>query len=215
MKILIVEDEKPISRLIEMNLTKQGFVCDTAMDGDEAVEKIEESPDLILLDVMLPKLDGFELLEYIKPLKIPVIMLTARNMTADKIKGLKLGADDYITKPFDMAELLARIEAVLRRVGKMEDKVLIDGIEIDYSSRIVKKSDEVIVLSPKEYELLLFFVQNRNLALFRDVIINNVWGYDFQGDSRTLDLHVSRIRQKLDWKEKLVTLKKVGFRLEL
>ncbi len=215
MKILIVEDDKAISRLLQINLENAGFICDVALDGAQALEKIDENPDLILLDVMLPEVDGFQLLGYIKPFKIPVIMLTARNMTSDKIRGLNLGADDYITKPFDMSELIARVEAVLRRAGKISDKFIIDDIEIDYASRIIKKAGEVIVLSPKEYDLVVFLIQNKNLALFRDVIINNVWGYDFDGDSRTLDLHISRIRQKLSWKEKIITLKRVGFRLQL
>jgi len=220
-KILIVEDEKPISRLIEISLTGAGHICAAAFDGDDAIAKIdEESPDLILLDIMLPKLDGFELLEYIKPLNIPAIMITAKDELESKVKGLQNGADDYITKPFEVSELIARVDALLRRMGKLQNELTVDGITIDFVSRKVSRGDKEheveIPLTHKEYELLVMLTQNKNIALFRDVILDKIWGFDYDGeDTRTLDCHVQRLRKKLDWHDKIKTIRKYGYRLEL
>ncbi len=216
MNILIVEDELPISNLIKINLVDAGYKCTCAFDGEEAANLIENNQfDLILLDIMLPKIDGYELMEYIKSYDIPVIFLTAKSDVRDKVKGLKLGADDYITKPFEIIELLARVETVLRRYNKSDDKIHILDINIDTLSRVVKKNDEVINLTVKEYEILLLFIQNKNIALYRDHIYSKVWGDDFMGDSRTVDLHVQRMRKKLGWEEKIVPVYKIGYRLEI
>lgn len=214
-KILIVEDEASISNLIKENLCDAGYLCTCAFDGMEAANHIDREPfDLVLLDIMLPKSNGYELLEYIRPLKIPVIFLTARADTADKVKGLKLGAEDYITKPFEIAELLARVETVLRRYGKTQRYLTLFDITVDTLSRTVKKGDQPVALTAKEYDLLLLFTQNRNIALYRDFIYERVWGDLYLGDSRTVDLHVQRMRRKLGLENKIVPVYKIGYRLE-
>lgn len=215
-KILTVEDEKPISNLIKINLLDAGYDCECAFDGEQAIEMIEKNNyDLILLDIMLPKVDGYELFEYIKPLEIPVIFLTAKSDVKDTVKGLKLGAEDYLTKPFEIMELLARVERVLRRFNKLQDHLQLFDIEIDTLSRIVKKKGEIINLTAKEYDLLLLFIQNKNIALFRKQIYMRVWGDDYMGNTRTVDLHVQRMRKKLDLEDKIVAVYKIGYRLEV
>ena len=214
--ILIVEDENAISNLIKINLSDAGYRSICAFDGEEALEIIEKNEiDLILLDVMLPKIDGYELMNYIKPLDIPVIFLTAKSDINDKVKGLKLGADDYLCKPFEIVELLARVESVLRRYNKNDDFIYIEDVHIDLLSRIVKKGDNIINLTVKEYNLLLLFIKNRNIALFRDRIYEKVWGDYYTGDSRTVDLHVQRMRKKMGWEDKIVAVYKIGYRLEI
>ena len=216
LKILIVEDEKPINDLIEMNLTEAGYVCTCAYDGIQAADILEagERFDLVLLDIMLPGANGYELLEYIKPLEIPVIFLTAKGSTEDKVKGLRLGADDYLVKPFEIVELLARVETVLRRAGKTQTEITIDDITIDTRSRSVRRGNREIPLTMKEFELLLLFVRNRNIALFRETLYERVWESEYMGDSRTVDLHVQRLRKKLHWEDKIKAIYKVGYRLE-
>ena len=215
-KILIVEDEKLISDLIHMSLTDAGYDCVCAGDGEEAADLLEkESYDLILLDIMLPKVNGYELLAYIKPLGTPVIFLTAKGDVSDKVKGLKMGAEDYITKPFEIMELLARVETVLRRYNKTQQYLSVYDVTVDTLSRVVKKDDEVIKLTAKEYDLLLLFLQNKNIALFRDRIYETVWGDTYMSDSRTVDLHIQRMRKKLGLEEKLVPVYKIGYRLEV
>ena len=214
--ILIVEDEKPISNLIKLSLSSQGYQCDTAFDGLEAADKLEVNHyDLILLDIMLPKVDGYELLEYIKPYQIPVIFITAKGTLEDKVKGLRLGAEDYITKPFELLELLARVETVLRRYHKCEDNYMIDKILIDTKAMMVKREGQEISLTQKEFNLLLLFAENRNQALFREQIYERVWGGEYIGDSRTVDLHVQRLKKKLCWDKQIVAVHKVGYRLEV
>lgn len=214
-KILIVEDEKPISELIRMNLARAGYDCRCVYDGRAAADLLTEARfDLILLDVMLPEADGFELMEFIRPLAMPVIFLTARADVADRVKGLRLGADDYITKPFAVAELLARVDVVLRRYYKTDEVIEIGGIAIHTGGHAVTREGKSVELTPKEYELLMLFVQNRGVALFRDVIYERVWQSDFLGETRTVDLHVQRLRKKLGWENKLVTVHKVGYRME-
>jgi DNA-binding response OmpR family regulator len=215
-KILLVEDEKPISNLIMMSLTKAGYACDCAFDGEAALSKIDEHVyDLILLDVMLPKVDGFELMEYIRPLEIPVIFITAKNAVTDRVKGLKLGAEDYIVKPFEIIELLARIDVVMRRYHKADDIIVVGDIEIDVRSMRVKKAGEEIFLTPKEYELMLLFARNPNTALYRGTIYERVWGGILGYGSKTVDLHVQRLRKKVGWEDKLKSVNKVGYRLEV
>jgi DNA-binding response OmpR family regulator len=215
-KIFIVEDEKAISDLLRMSLTKAGYECKCAYDGIDAADILEnERFDLILLDVMLPGADGFELMEYIRPLEMPVIFITAKNMVEDRVKGLRMGADDYIVKPFEIIELLARVETVLRRYHKLDRMIEIAGLSIDTRSMVVKRDGEEITLTRKEYELLLLFARNPGTALYRETIYERVWGGDYFGDSRTIDLHVQRVRKKAGWEDKLQSVYKVGYRLEV
>ncbi len=215
-KILIVEDEESISNLIKMNLTRAGYSCKCAFDGQEAADIIEkEHFDLILLDIMLPKINGYELIEYIKDENIAIIFITAMGNVNNKVKGLRLGADDYITKPFEIIELLARVESVLRRYNKCDKLIKILDVEIDIPCRVVKKNGVQIMLTLKEFDLLLLFARNKNIALYRDVIYENVWGSTYLGDSRTVDLHVQRLRKKLVWEDYIKAVYKVGYRLEV
>ncbi len=216
MKILIVEDEKAIANLIDMNLTACGYQCITVNDGLAAADLIEQSAfDLILLDIMLPGANGFELMEQIRPTGTPVIFITARGSVNDRVQGLRAGADDYLVKPFEIVELIARVESVLRRAGKTEERYVIDDVVIEPKSMLVTRGGVPITLTHKEYELLLLFVRNRNIALFRDTIYERVWENEYTGDSRTVDLHVQRLRKKLGWQDKLVAIYKVGYRLEV
>ena len=215
-KIFIVEDEKPISDLLRMSLTKAGYECRCAFDGIQAADVLEtERFDLILLDVMLPGADGFELMEYIRPLDMPVIFITAKNMVEDRVKGLRMGADDYLVKPFEIIELLARVETVLRRYHKLDRMIEIAGLSIDTRSMVVRRGGEEIPLTRKEYELVLLFARNPGTALYRETIYERVWGGDYFGDSRTIDLHVQRVRKKAGWEDQLQSVYKVGYRLEL
>ena len=215
-KILIVEDEEAIANLIRMNLVKAGYQCEVAPDGEAAADAIAERQfDLILLDIMLPKLNGYEVLEYAKSVDVPVIFLTAMGETAQKVKGLKLGAEDYIAKPFEIAELLARVETVLRRYHKTERKIRVLDIEIDTDSRTVMQDGQFVELTTKEYELLLLLVRNKNRALYRETIYENVWGGEYSGTGRTVDLHVQRLKKKLALEEHIVAIYKVGYRFKL
>lgn len=215
-KILIVEDEEPISDLIRMNLVKAGYHCECAFDGNTAADIMsQERFDLVLLDIMLPGINGYELLDYTKVLNMPVIFITAMGELDDRVKGLRAGADDYITKPFAIVELLARVETVLRRYNKADDKISILDVEIDIPSRVVMKNGKQIMLTLKEFELLLLFVRNKNIALYRETIYENVWESSYLGDSRTVDLHVQRLRKKLEWEDVIKAVYKVGYRLEV
>ena len=213
-KILVVEDERPIRNLIVRNLELIGMDCFSASDGRTAATLIsEKSFDLIILDIMLPEISGFELIGMANG--TPVIFLTARESVNDRIKGLSLGADDYIVKPFEMQELLLRIRAVLRRTKREEKRLTFDDIEIDFSAKKVFKCGLEIILTPKEYSLLETLVLNRNIALSREKLISLVWGFDYEGDTRTVDVHVRQIRSKLGLGERLKTLYKTGYRFEL
>lgn len=215
-KILIVEDEEAISDLIRMNLVKAGYSCVCAFDGNEAADIIsQERFDLILLDIMLPGMDGYELLAYIKTMEIPVIFITAMGELNQRVQGLRAGADDYITKPFEIVEMLARVETVLRRYHKTEDVLQVENVTIDIPSRVVLQDGKQILLTMKEFELLLLFVRNKNIALYRETIYENVWESNYLGDSRTVDLHVQRLRKKLGWEGKIKSVYKVGYRLEV
>ncbi len=212
-QILVVEDEKNISTLICMALSQVGYKCETASDGEIAADMLEKKRyDLILLDVMLPKIDGFELIEYIKDYDIPVIFITAKSDVKDRVKGLNLGADDYITKPFDIAELQARVEAVLRRYSKSITHFAFDDIEVDTESMVVTKSGEPVDLTIKEFEILLLFLRNKNIALYREMIYEKVWKEPYMGDTRTVDLHIQRLRKKLGIKDRIQSVFKVGYR---
>ena len=214
-KILIAEDEEPIANLIRMNLKKAGYACECAYDGQEAADRMEEGHyDLLLLDIMLPKINGYELMEYAKSIQLPVIFITAMDSTENKVKGLKMGAEDYLAKPFEMVELLGRVEAVLRRCNKIGRMLHILDVDIDLSSRTVMQDNQQILLTLKEYELLLFFARNPNIALYREVIYEQVWEKEYTGDSRTVDLHVQRLKKKLGWDKHICAVYKIGYRLE-
>lgn len=214
LRILIVEDEISISSFIEKGLTSSGYLCRCAHDGLTAADLIErELFDLILLDVMLPGADGFELMEMIRPMNIPVIFITAKSAVTDRVRGLKLGADDYLVKPFEMIELEARMEAVLRRHHKGSDELTLGGVTISLSSRQAVKDGQVVDLTNREYELLVFLIRNRDIALFRETIYERVWQGEYTGDTRTIDLHITRLRRKLGWEERLVSVPRIGYRL--
>ncbi|MCR5103266.1 MAG: response regulator transcription factor [Eubacterium sp.] len=215
-KILIVDDEKPIANLIRLSLKNTGYVCDVASDGNEALDLIDSNVyDLILLDIMLPEVDGFEIMEYIRPLGIPVIFLTAKDALADRVKGLKMGAEDYIVKPFEVAELVARVEVVLRRYNKTEDFFELNGLEVDAVSMVAKRDGKVVNLTPKEFELLLLFLRTPNTALYRESIYEKVWGGELEYGSKTVDLHVQRLRKKAGLSKELKSVSKVGYRLDV
>ncbi len=214
--VLIVEDEKPISNLIRMSLTKEGFLCTCAYDGAAAADLLEKNTyDLILLDVMLPEVDGFELMEYIRPMEIPVIFLTAKASVHDQVKGLRLGAEDYIVKPFDTIELLARIDVVLRRYRKCDMVLEIGGLRIDTASMRVWQGETEISLTKTEYDLLLLFARNPRRAMYRETIYERVWGEEYPFGSKAVDLHVQRLRRKVGWETMLQAVNKVGYRLEV
>ena len=215
MKILVVEDEAPIRDLISINLQLVGYEVFTAEDGIIAEKFLEnQKVDLILLDVMIPGIDGFSLIEKIKKHNTPVIFVTAKESVLDRVKGLRLGAEDYIIKPFETIELLAREEVVLRRYNKNKQTIKFKNIEVDTEQRIVNLNNKEVYLTVKEYELLVLLLQNKNMALSRDQILERVWGFEYGGETRTVDIHIQRIREKLDLKNNIKTVFKVGYRLE-
>lgn len=217
-KILIVEDDLGISGLIKLTLEIENYDVDIAYDGEEAFQKVQrKNYDLILLDIMLPKIDGFALITKISDKNIPVIFLSAKSQLQDKVLGLKLGAEDYIIKPFEPLELLARVEVVLRRkIGNCEDENIIkyNHLEINLNERVVKLNGDKIYLTVKEYNLLIIFLKNKNNVLTRETLLEKIWGFDFYGETRTVDMHVKQLRYKLDLKEKLKTVYKVGYILK-
>lgn len=214
-RILVAEDDEIILNLIKINLKKVGYSVSTAGDGVEASKLMDEEQfDLCLFDIMLPKIDGYELLEYAKSMEYPVIFITAMGTTDNKVRGLKAGADDYITKPFEIVEMLARVESVLRRYKKTNDIINEEDVTINLASMQVTKAGENIELTLKEFNLLVLLLRNRNVALYRDVIYENVWGGDYMGNSRTVDLHIQRLKRKLHWEEKIESVYKVGYRLK-
>ena len=215
-RILVVDDEKPIAKYIKLTLKQAGYWVDCAFDGMTALEKAEQvNYDLILLDVMLPEIDGFSLMEYLAPKEVPVIFLTAKGGVQDRVKGLRLGAEDYIVKPFDVMELQARVEVVLRRYKKTEEVLHVQDIEVDTRSMQVTKAGVEISLTRKEYELLLLFIRNPNTALYRETIYERVWGGELEYGSKTVDLHVQRLRKKLGLGGELQAVNKVGYRFEV
>lgn len=214
-KILIVEDDLHISQIIKMNLHLVDYETTEVYDGLAALEAVkQETFDLILLDVMIPQMDGFTLMEKIQPFGIPVIFLTAKNSVHDIVNGLKLGADDYMVKPFEGIELLARIETVLRRYGKEETVTVFQHIQVDLDKREVSIQDEPVELTPKEYDLLVMLLKNKNIALSREQFIENIWGSDYYGDTRTVDMHIKSVRKKLRLQDYIKTIYKIGYRLE-
>lgn len=212
-KILIVEDEQSIADMVKLCLGKNGYICEAVNDGMAATKKIEEKRyDLILLDIMLPDIDGYDLIEYIKQFDIPVIFVTAKSSVSDRVKGLNLGAEDYISKPFDLEELLARVATILRRYHKTDSMIEIGKMKIDTLQRIVFLEGNPVSLPAKEYDLLLFLVRNKNIALYRETIFEHVWQEPYYGNTRTIDLHIQRLKKKLDLGDTIETIYKVGYK---
>ena len=216
-RILIVEDERNLARFVSLELQHEGYDVVTADNGREGLEMaLEKDFDLILLDLMLPEMDGFEVTRRLQQEKDTyIMMMTARDSIMDIVAGLARGADDYIVKPFEIMELLARIEVVLRRYHKLDRIINILGLEIDTDAMCVKKEGKEINLTKKEYDTLLLFARNPGNVLFREIIYERVWGGDYIAGSRTVDLHVQRVRKKVGWEDFLITVPKMGYRLEV
>lgn len=215
-QILIVEDEKPISDLLRMSLTNAGYHCTCVYDGITAADQIENHLfDLILLDIMLPGIDGYELMEYVQSVDTPAIFITAKSNVNDRVKGLRLGAEDYIVKPFEILEVLARVEGILKRHGKLQQVIRIEDLEINTQAMQVLKNGMEISLTRKEYELLLLFVRNPNIVLYKSTIYERVWGGEYPEKTRTVELHIQRLKKKLGWNEQLKLVYMVGYRLEV
>jgi len=214
-RILAVDDEKPIAELLRLSLARAGYQCVCAYDGIEAANLIEkETFDLILLDIMLPGIDGFELMDYIRTTDIPVIFLTAKNAVADRVKGLRMGAEDYIVKPFDILELLARVDGVLRRHGKLQNILQIGDLQINTLSMQVLKNGEEVSLTRKEYELALLFARNLGVVLSKNTIYQRVWGGEYPENTRTVELHIQRMKKKVGWDDRIKPVYGIGYRLE-
>lgn len=218
-RILIIEDEQPIASLIQRTLWDAGYSCEIAADGQIAYDKLkntsEEVPyDLALLDLMLPGMDGFSLLPFFTQFDIPVIIVSARDKVEDRIQGLHMGADDYLVKPFQTGELLARVESVLRRMKKVNRKLVVGDVEVDLAQHTVKKNGQPVDLTVKEFDLLVELMQNKNAALYRQYLYERVWNETYIGETRTLDSHIQRLRKKLGWNDKIRTVFRIGYRLE-
>jgi len=218
--ILLVEDEDKLRKLIKTYLAKDGMNVHEAADGEEGIQMWEENKaDLIVLDIMLPKYDGWTLCKRIREQSnIPIILLTARSEESDKLFGFELGADDYITKPFSVKELTARVKALLKRSNQMVSSEILktDDLKIDKKSHQVQLRENILELSPKEYDLLIYLMNNKNQALTREMILDEVWGYDYYGDLRTVDTHIKRLRQKLlDYGDRIITIRGTGYRFEV
>lgn len=212
-KLLIVEDDKHISELIRRSLKLAGHECICCFDGRQALEQIAgQQYDLILLDVMLSGISGFDLIPKIQD--TPVIFVTAKGELEDKLLGLSLGAEDYIVKPFEMLELLARVNVILRRNQK-EEGIQIGDTHVNLKKRTVKMRGQDIPLTPQEYKLLEVFIQNKNIALSRDKLLELAWGYDYEGETKTVDVHVQKLRKKLELENTIKTVTKLGYRLEI
>jgi DNA-binding response OmpR family regulator len=221
LKILIVDDEPAIVDLIKLNLQLEGIESTSCNNGLDAIKMAHsENPDLILLDIMMPGMDGFQVCKELQDLNIPIILLTAKNSIKDKLYGLELGADDYITKPFDSRELIARVKTVLRRVNKYSSKddssIIAGPISINIKERKVHIDGREVVLTPKEYDLLLFFIENQKIVFSRENILESVWGYEYIGDSRTVDMHIQRLRRKLGkYSTFIKTVFSIGYKFEV
>jgi DNA-binding response OmpR family regulator len=213
--ILIVEDDENIAHMIEAALAIGGYTSEVAADGEAALNAIlKNTYDLVLLDIMLPKMDGFTVFERKGSINVPVIFLTAMGDVPSKVKGLRMGAEDYIVKPFEAVELLARIEVVLRRTQPNLLTLSYRDITVDLDGHQVTKAGRPITLTPKEFDLLAFFIQNVDIALTRERLLSVVWGYGFAGETRTVDTHIQQLRKKLDLHDALVTIPRLGYRLE-
>lgn len=213
--ILIIEDEEPINRLIRQNLALAGHVCHQIYDGAEAKRHLLSGAvyDLIIMDVMLPHIDGFSLMQYVSDM--PVIFLTAKSQLSDKLTGLTSGAWDYLTKPFEMLELIARVRLVLTKTKKEDSEICIEETKIDLKARRVTVSGREVELAKQEFELLEVLILNRNIALSREKLLELAWGYDYMGDTRTVDVHITKLRKKLNLERHIKTVYKTGYRLEM
>lgn len=220
MKILIVDDEELIRDVIKEYLSSENYTYIEATNGEEAVDciKFNDDIDLVIMDIMMPKLDGFSACKEIKKIKdIPIIVLSARSEEFDKLTGFDLGIDDYVTKPFSPKELLARIKAIMKRKnGNLQQNFVYKDLVIDYMAHDVRINDKQVKLTPKEYDLLVYFIQNKNIALSREQLLSNVWGYDFYGDDRTIDTHIKMLRNNLGkYRNMIVTVRTVGYKFEI
>ena len=216
MRLLIVEDERAIAEVMMLNLKRVGYECEYAQDGEVGAAMVEkQSYDLVLLDIMLPKINGYELMEYLAQLQIPVIFITAKGSVQDRVKGLHMGADDYLVKPFAVDELTARVESVLRRTGRGGALLRAWDVAVDTVARSATKAGVPVALTPREFDLLEQLLRNRGAALYRDVLFERVWGGEMDDGTRTLDLHIQRLRKKLGWQEHIKTVYKVGYLLEM
>ena len=212
--ILIVDDEAAIAMLVRRILTEAGYRCQAVTDSRAAADLLEKNHyDLVLLDVMMPHLDGYDLLAYLRPTGTPCIFITAKDAVAERVRGLNSGADDYIVKPFAPAELLARVEGLLRHTGRRAATLRVFDAEVDPDNRTVTQNGRAVELTPREFTLLLVLVRARGQALYRDILYERVWGPDAEPNPRALDLHIHRLRKKLDWADKIVTVPKVGYKL--
>ncbi len=213
--ILIIEDDINIAKMIKAALAMVDYNSFCCNDGKSGVdEAMKGGYDLALIDVMLPEMDGWQVMEKIKGTGIPAIFLTALQDVADKVKGLRLGAEDYIVKPFEPLELLARIDVVLRRENKTSSRLSYCDIEIDINKHIITSQGKPIYLTPKEFDVIVYFIQHLDIAVSRESLLSNIWGFEFEGESRTVDIHVQQVRRKLGLKDKLITIPKLGYRLE-
>lgn len=213
--ILIIEDDEHVALTIQATLSMSGHKTEILPDGTHAAERVANGAfDLILLDVMLPGEDGFSLMEKLRDFGTPVIFLTARQDVLDKVAGLRLGAEDYIVKPFEALELLARIEVVLRRQGKMSSVLTYGSLRVDPDKHEITENGVPIALTPKEFDMLVFFMQHVDVAVTREQLLQNIWGYSFIGETRTVDMHVRQLRKKLHLSDALITIPKLGYRLE-
>ena len=214
-KILVAEDELAINKMICMSLNITGYETVSMQDGQEVLDYLAagQSADLAIVDIMMPKVDGFALLEPLNKAGIPVIYLTALGDIESKVRGLSGGAEDYMVKPFEMLELLVRIEKILKRTGKSDELIKLDDVILDMKKRTVSKKDEQISLTPMEYDLLCILAKNRNIALGRDKILHEIWGAGFEGETRTVDVHVAALRKKTGLH--IVSVPKIGYRLEV
>ena len=218
-KILVVDDEKSIREVIRTYAEFEGHEVVEAVDGLDAIDKVkEEDFDVIVMDIMMPRLDGFSSYKEIKKIKnIPVLMLSARSEEYDKLFGFEIGIDDYVTKPFSPKELMARLNVIVNRNNKVEENKTMEfeGLKIDLDGRVVFVDDEMIDLTPKEYDLLVYMVKNKNIALSRDKLLNQVWGYDFYGEDRTVDTHIKMLRNSIkEYRKSIITVRGVGYKFD-
>lgn len=213
-RILVVEDDPSIAELMEMNFSVAGYLCDVAADGKQALDHVKEKTyDLAILDIMLPEIDGFSLLPYMKKAEIPVIYVSAKNQEADRVKGLRLGAEDYLVKPFSVLELLVRMEKVLERRHPKQERIEIGNVSILPEERTVLLAGNPVSLKPMEYALLLMLAKHPNIVFSREQLLREVWGDSFFGETRTVDNHIAMLRKKLEWAERIVTVHRVGYKL--
>lgn len=213
--ILIIEDDENIAKMIKATLSIVGYSGTCCFDGKSGMEEaLKGTYDLVLLDIMLPGMNGFEVMEQIRGCGSPVIFLTAMQDVADKVKGLRLGAEDYIVKPFEALELLARIDVVLRRSNKTQNIITYDDLSVDIGKHEITRAGESVQLTPKEFDVIVYFLQHQDIAVSRERLLSTIWGFEFEGESRTVDIHVQQVRRKLGLKDKLITIPKLGYRLE-